>query len=247
MATTQDIRAIIALGDSITAGFGLIDHYVIDGIHEYRGMSFTAGGLETAWTMPNLMRVVNGGRKLLGTSEKTGLPWDVLEIRGRHIRPFDPEVNQLNAAQSNARSRHLAEQVDYLLHRLKSYPGLDVAQDWKVLTIFIGANDICDSCNDSKIHSSLDAYDRMVRQQLERIRAAVPRVFVNLIGYFNITQTFDFTKDDKYCVFVHHAIHECDCCFGKTATAATRRVMDDFTFALNERCVWFVNSCIHCR
>jgi hypothetical protein len=43
-----------------------------------------------------------------------------------------PEYDQLNAAQSGAMTYNLVQQVDYLIQRLKDYPGVDPENDWKV-------------------------------------------------------------------------------------------------------------------
>lgn len=40
----------------------------------------------------------------------------------------------------------VTHELDYLLKELNANPNINMAEDWKLLTIFIGANDLCASC-----------------------------------------------------------------------------------------------------
>jgi len=57
---------------------------------------------------------------------------------------------------------------------------------------------------------------------LDTIHASVPRVFVNLVAHFDISQIYKFSKGVKYCAVVHSLINECDCCFGKNSSDESR-------------------------
>jgi hypothetical protein len=53
----------------------------------------------------------------------------------------------LDAAQSGAMVSDLvSHEFDYLLKMVKSNPKINFEEDWKVLSILIGANDLCASC-----------------------------------------------------------------------------------------------------
>ena len=39
-------------------------------------------------------------------------------------------------------------QANLLVERMKSEPGVDFENDWKLITLFIGGNDLCDYCDD---------------------------------------------------------------------------------------------------
>jgi hypothetical protein len=48
-----DVKAFLAMGDSITAAFGAKDLFKLDGIREFRGLSWSIGGDDGAYTLPN--------------------------------------------------------------------------------------------------------------------------------------------------------------------------------------------------
>ena len=53
----------------------------------------------------------------------------------------------MNGAQSGAVSRNMVSQWNYVLKRTNdSDLAIDVAKDWKLVTILIGANDACGEC-----------------------------------------------------------------------------------------------------
>ena len=127
------------MGDSITAGFGMLGDDIFEEIFEYRGHSFPVGGAEDALTMPNLLRVVIGGaHKIIGPPTRRSLPLDIAHLREHVIVPYHPAVDQLNAAQTLARARRLPQQLEYLLDQMKKNPEIDMQKDWKVITIYIG-------------------------------------------------------------------------------------------------------------
>ena len=39
-------------------------------------------------------------------------------------------------------------QAQLLVERMKSEPGVDFENDWKLITLFIGGNDLCDYCDE---------------------------------------------------------------------------------------------------
>jgi hypothetical protein len=51
------VDVVLALGDSITAGFGMEGK--IGGLHEYRGKSWSIGGDANATTLPNFVKQYN--------------------------------------------------------------------------------------------------------------------------------------------------------------------------------------------
>jgi len=53
----QDIKVVMAMGDSITAGFGILG--LDGGLDEYRGLSGPIGGDTDAVTIPNFIKYYN--------------------------------------------------------------------------------------------------------------------------------------------------------------------------------------------
>jgi len=95
---------------------------------------------------------------------------------------------RLNVAVSGARSADLPPQVDNLLRKLANFErGL-----WKHIGLFIGGNDLCDSCTDWPTYSP-QRYQANVEAAIETIRQQVPNVFLSLIAPPDITLLAELT------------------------------------------------------
>jgi len=88
---------------------------------------------------------------------------------------------------------------------------IDFYNDWKLLTIFIGANNLCSAC-EGRDSSTPKYFGDHLRQVLTDIEAKIPRVFVNLVTIFNISGVYYAGKDYWYCETVWYIVkHECYC------------------------------------
>ncbi|XP_012862289.2 phospholipase B1, membrane-associated-like [Echinops telfairi] len=141
-----DIKVIGALGDSITAGNGAGSKPgdVLDVLTQYRGLSWSAGGDENiskVTTLPNILREFNPSLKgfSLGKGKENSAG------------------SRFNQAVAGAK----AERGSGSGHPLS--PRINFQEDWKIITLFIGGNDLCSSCKDP-----------------------VPRAFVNLVVMLEI-------------------------------------------------------------
>lgn len=95
----SDIKVVMAIGDSITAGFAMNDDSYVTSIFEYRGRVGSMGIDTNFTTLPNFLSQVKG-EKVKGASVGRGLP---LSARPWNIRPNNPDIDHLNGAQSNSR------------------------------------------------------------------------------------------------------------------------------------------------
>ncbi len=130
-----DIRVVAALGDSLTAGLGAGASNIEELLLEYRGLAFPIGGdnsINTTLTLPNILREFSGN--LSGFS--TGTTW-----------LYDHNGDNLNRAISGSHAFDLLEQAKSLTRLILNSKEIDFRNDWKVVTMFIGANDICQSCH----------------------------------------------------------------------------------------------------
>lgn len=60
---------------------------------------------------------------------------------------YHPAEDVLNAAQSGALAANLVpHETDYIMQQLKANPMINMEEDWKLLTLLVGANDLCASC-----------------------------------------------------------------------------------------------------
>ncbi|KAI9597444.1 GDSL-like Lipase/Acylhydrolase-domain-containing protein [Syncephalis fuscata] len=188
----DDIKVVMALGDSITAGFSAKPKPFLDikRIFEFRGVSYAAGGDPGAITLPNGFR--NYQPKLAGASVGEHL---VEFCFGPLCPPFQyrPQLDRFNAAQSGGMAQNLKKEAYYLLDQLHADPNVDIKNDWKFLNIQIGSNDLCLACTPfagDRNMLSPDAYEANIREALQIIRTNVPRVFVNLLGNFRVSDIY---------------------------------------------------------
>ncbi|XP_068088852.1 phospholipase B1, membrane-associated-like isoform X2 [Hyperolius riggenbachi] len=183
-----DFKVIAALGDSITAGNGggAAPADVLGVAMEYRGLSWSIGGdedLTNVTTLTNILRKYNPD--IIGFS--TG-------IGSHHL-----ERSQLNRAVPGAKAHHMLEQAERLvtaLERMASNGSINYAEDWKLLTIFIGGNDLCGVCNDPIFHSPENFVYR-IKQALDYLQQKVPRMFVNLVTMLEIWPLKELYEDRR--------------------------------------------------
>lgn len=178
-----DIKVVAAVGDSLTAanGVGAKTDNLLLVINEYRGLSWSIGGdgnLTNVTTLPNILREFNPS--LTGYSE--GI-----------CKEDDPEAF-LNQAVAGAKSGDMVRQVHTLVNKMKNDPRIDFHNDWKVITMFVAGNDICDFCTDSIFFSPSNVVSR-IRQALDILHSEVPRAIVNLVELLNIIPLRDLHKD----------------------------------------------------
>ncbi|XP_020484126.3 phospholipase B1, membrane-associated [Labrus bergylta] len=169
-----DIKVVAAVGDSLTAGNGIptSPNNILGVLQQYRGLSWSIGGdenLTSVTTLPNILRYFN--QNLTGYSLGIG-------------QQNTPQAS-LNQAVTGAKSKDVPKQVRALVARMKNDSRINFESDWKVITLFIGGNDVCDHCYNSLLYS-VDNYVRNVRNSLDYLHKEVPRALVNLIEPLHI-------------------------------------------------------------
>jgi len=167
----EDIDIVMAMGDSIVTGALALNPLLPpwDGFDK-RAYSFCGGsdGDPTCETLPSSLKVFNPN------------------VDGYSIGSGDENSPnaRLNVAVDGATSETLGQQIDPLLNKLNSYP----RDSWKLLSIFIGGNDLCNSCADADPNRYSPArYRANLEAVLDRIKANIPRCFVSLITPPDIT------------------------------------------------------------
>nr|XP_040016080.1 phospholipase B1, membrane-associated-like isoform X1 [Gasterosteus aculeatus aculeatus] len=170
-----DIKVVAAVGDSLTAGNGITSgpNQILDVLTQYRGLSWSIGGdenLTTVTTLPNILKHFN--HNLTGYSVGKG-------------KQQTPQAF-LNQAVAGAKSSGIPSQVQALVARMKNDSRINFESDWKLITLFIGGNDVCDHCSNSQLHSQ-ENFIRYVRDSLDYLHKEVPRALVNLVEPLRIT------------------------------------------------------------
>ncbi|KAI9302921.1 GDSL-like Lipase/Acylhydrolase-domain-containing protein [Cunninghamella echinulata] len=88
-------------------------------------------------------------------------------------------------------------------NRMNTFAGIDVKNDWKMITIQIGSNDQCSYCNTThKDKVTPDSYGANIEAAIQTIQSKIPKTLVNLVGTFNVSQVFPLsqTKGLNYCL-----------------------------------------------
>lgn len=93
---------------------------------------------------------------------------------------------------SGAKSQELNGEISRLVRVLNTAEYKEIKDDWKLITLFIGANNVCVLCEPPMTTlpglADADVFEDNVRQVLERIRSDVGKSFVNLVALFNVRQ-----------------------------------------------------------
>nr|XP_046269347.1 phospholipase B1, membrane-associated [Scatophagus argus] len=178
-----DIKVVAAVGDSLTAanGVGAKTDNLLLVLKEYRGLSWCIGGDEnitSVTTLPNILREFNPS--LTGFSEGEG--------------DENSPKSFLNQAVPGAKCGDMVQQVRVLVNKMKNDLSIDFHNDWKIITMFIGGNDICDFCTDSIFFSPENAISR-IQQALDILHKEVPRAIVNLVELLNMVPLRELHSD----------------------------------------------------
>lgn len=208
----QDIKVVMALGDSITAAFGAMGRNV--GIskllNEFRGLSF-AGGADT-----NTTSLYTAFRhyypKLVGGSTGNHL----LVKTGMTYYPNDA----LNAAQSGAHSYELNIQIDRLKKVMKTNFS-SLMSEWKFASLFIGANDVCSNC-EVPLQQQVDMFGANVKAALIALQSEFQPLFVAVTPIFNISGVYDRAQKKLYCTGIHAIPWACKCVFTNNTVSRAR-------------------------
>eukprot|EP00762_Andalucia_godoyi_P002932 ANDGO_04184.mRNA.1 hypothetical protein CAOG_00259 len=232
----DDIRVIGTLGDSISAGFAMHDHFLVDGLWEYRADAFTVGGNPGATTVPNFLKAVSQDGKLpFGAPEQCTLPFDAIKWKDKIIQPYDP-VSLGDVAQSMAKIAALPAQVDYLYGFMKNHShDFDMQKDWKMINVLIGANDLCVSCDPGRQDITPEAFQQKYDNVLTLLNQNIPRAFVNIMTLFNVSQVQRLAQKSAYCMEIHKLFDECPCAIGPNSGPESWALMDAHTAAYNEK------------
>jgi len=200
-----DIQHIAAMGDSLTAANGAKALTIIALLVEYRGVSWSIGGdadLASVVTLSNIMRKFNS--KLTGFSTGTG--------------NRDKTNAGFNVAKPGAVSADMPSQAQMLVDRMTNALGARFASEWKLVTFFIGGNDLCAYCKDNNRYTAT-AYRNNVKAALDILHARMPRTLVNFVTVLNVAELEDL-HEGMVCQSMQGLL--CDCAVNKNTREQVR-------------------------
>ncbi|KAF8361312.1 hypothetical protein PRIPAC_88235 [Pristionchus pacificus] len=188
----SDIRVVAAIGDSLTAGREALTNATIDFGTEYRGIAFDAGAdesLTTRTTIPNILSRFSSS--IIGGSHGTR--------KGRIAIDRGDPSSDFNVAISGSFSSDLMDQK-----RLRASKAINFEEDWKLITIFAGSNDLCKYGIDNTTDYSPEAFVSRVNETLTFIKEKIPRSFINLMPPFNVFVLNGTHESAPFCEQFHH-------------------------------------------
>ncbi|KAF2077117.1 hypothetical protein CYY_001564 [Polysphondylium violaceum] len=230
----NDIKVVMALGDSLTAGFGMTFKNYGDFIGESRGKAMLIGGEEGYATIPNFLKEI--GANTTGQSYGNCLPY--LHFLPELFRTYtrDVKVTQLNGAVSQSSLKDLNEEVGYLRNTIKKFK-VDIQNDWKLINLFIGANDICSSCETKKKQHSVQFWKDNFYNSIEYIKNSFPKTILSIILLPDISVLNDIGDPEDTCRKARKLMGFCNC----VKTDQGRKVMIQRTKEFNNIIIDAVN------
>lgn len=177
----SDVEVVAAIGDSLTAANGALAKTPLGLLTEYRGRAFAMGGdkdVSSVVTMPNILRT--HANDLHGHSSGSGKQGS--------------NGAKLNYAVPGSTAQDLHGQALKLVDAMRQDSNVDFDKDWKVITVFIGGNDVCDYFDGKTAENTPDNYIQGIKKAIDVFHATVPRAFVNLVEVLDLSILPDLSK-----------------------------------------------------
>jgi len=194
MLRPADVNVIGALGDSLTAGNGARARTILGVLQEDRGRVFSIGGDRSypdQTTLPKFVESYNSN--LYGSSEDTS---------GR----FN-DKSGLNVGEPGDEANNMPEQARMLIDRMRADSNVDYFNDWKLVTLFIGGNDLCTYCTDYEFYSP-EQHRTFIQTALDMLHDEMPRALVNILPIFDMQHISDLGNGFS-CALVHRSVCPC--------------------------------------
>jgi len=165
-----DIDIVGAIGSSLTAGNGAFATNIVQVTIQNRGVSWSIGGRGN-WrkflTLPNILKKYN--KKLYGYPT-------VGSSLGYQME------SKFNVAEPGAITNHAITQAKNLLLRMRSDPNVNMKQQWKIISVMIGSNDIChEVCHDENQDKFVEKARRDMIKTLRIFREHSPRTLLIVV------------------------------------------------------------------
>lgn len=181
----RDIDVVGALGDSLSSAFGAKSTNIgnIANWLEYRGIAFSAGGegdADSALTVGNIIKFYNPfvfGPSTGDTPNKEGPTHPNAVLNQARAAAFADDLPEVTKSGLPGEAYNWT-----VLAKEKLRDRFDTT--WKLLTIFIGSNNLCWSCSCASCNTSrhlTPQFKEDVGNALQYLAQNVPRLFVNLM------------------------------------------------------------------
>ena len=238
----SQIECFGVLGDSISAGFSMESHSISKDLFEYRGQSFAIGGIPNFRTIPNIL-LKNYPELQINNScasfAKTFITHSIYQYQQKYSFNLQNKVyfNQLehsgdvncNVAISGA----LSNQLEKMWNNLeKEWEKFQCQNRWKLLTIMIGANDLCEYCVNG-YNNTITTYMFNMEQLFQNIISQSQKMFINVVSTFDVSLTQDWQHIG--CETIHYLINECPCVLGRKKQNDAKEKIGELYKAINQK------------
>ncbi|KAH0622627.1 hypothetical protein JD844_025094, partial [Phrynosoma platyrhinos] len=174
-----DIQVIAALGDSLTSAIGVKATGLNDLQTTWRGLSWSSGSDGNLETHTTLPNILKKfNPNLTGFST------------GTH-----KETAGFNVAEEGAVARYFTLDINY-------------KEDWKLVTIFIGGNDVCQYCLNKETYS-VAKYVEHLQDTLDILYKELPRAFVNMVEIMELVGLRQIEREASGCVLSGASLCPC--------------------------------------
>ena len=82
----------------------------------------------------------------------------------------------------------MLDQAQDLVNRMKESKEIDFKNSWKLITFFIGGNDLCKSCKEEDKFTPNNYIDNL-RKTLDYFKENLPKAFINLVLTLDVSGT----------------------------------------------------------
>lgn len=199
----EDITCVGALGDSLTAALGAHAITPFGLMIENRGVSWAVGAdgdYSQIRTVPNIIR--NYQKNIRGGSTK----FSIIILNGQNATN-----NGLNIAESGDVANDMPGQAGILMQRIQKDKICDWENDWKMITLFIGGNDLCGFCKtENAANYTSNNYVNQIKNALDILyNGNLPRTLVNVVPIFDIRQVESLNSGGLVCQLFHKLTCPC--------------------------------------
>lgn len=210
-----DIDVIGAIGDSLTTASGALSTKLGHLFTENRGLSWSIGGQWTwrnSTTLPNILKEFNPN--LIGYSANDSFT-------------YSPGVG-FNTAEIGAVTFDLLGMAQVLVERMKKDQRVNFLKDWKMVTLAIGANDICSYvCSLDNPNELPENHRRNLMEALRYFKENLPRSLINVVSKPKVRILLNFTMKTKYCELLHLGMCSCFSGLFFNATTETKKWFEE--------------------
>lgn len=166
------IRVIGAMGDSLTIG-SRAGNVITDEKQRYPGNAYFTGmdaEVDGHLTIYNIFRVI---------AEETGH-----KLYGGSIGIDYGNNSGLDVAVGGMKSDDILRQAKELVKRMKEIKEIDINQDWKLVSLWIGTNDVGNLGYGSTDPIPPEKYKAYIEEGLSYLKENLPRTIISVIAMF---------------------------------------------------------------